>query len=162
MTSLSRTLSATTLAAALLAAFTGPASAHQHEGGHAPGMKYGERGPQAHDKRMAELKAQLQLTPAQEGAWNQFAEAMRPAGAMPRPDHEALMKLPTPERIDQMRALRQQHMAQMDQRAEATKAFYNALTPEQKKRFDDQTARMMARQGSKGHGGYHGYHGHHS
>ncbi len=170
MTSLSRTLSATTLAAALVAAFSGlawsqgatPASAapaHRHEADHAHGMKHGERGLQAHEKRLAELKTQLQLTPAQEGAWNQFAEAMRPAGAMQRPDHDALMKLPTPERIDQMRAMRQQHMAQMDRRAEATKAFYATLTPEQKKRFDDQTARMMARHGGMEHGGHHGHHG---
>jgi Spy/CpxP family protein refolding chaperone len=74
-----------------------------------------------------------------------------------------MMKLPTPERIDQMRALHQQHTAQMDQRGEAAKAFYATLSPEQKKRFDEQTARMMARRGGMG-GDYHdhGHHGHHS
>jgi Spy/CpxP family protein refolding chaperone len=51
----------------------------------------------------------------------------------------------------------------MDQRGEAAKAFYATLSPEQKKRFDEQTARMMARRGGMG-GDYHdhGHHGHHS
>lgn len=168
MTSLRHTLSASALAATLLAAFAAPAGAqapstgpsHRHEGAHSHGMKDGERGPQAHERRMTELKNQLQLTPAQEGAWTKFAEAMRPMAPSPRPNPEALMKLPTPERIDQMRAMHQQHIAQMDRRAEATKAFYETLTPEQKKRFDEQTARMMRRDGGMGPG-YHGQHPHH-
>jgi Spy/CpxP family protein refolding chaperone len=46
----------------------------------------------------------------------------------------------------------------MDRRAEATKAFYAQLTPEQKKTFDAETARMghghMHREGGEHpHGG---------
>lgn len=48
-----------------------------------------------------------------------------------------MAKLPTPERIDKMKALRSQHMSDMttamDKRGEATKALYAALTPEQQK-----------------------------
>lgn len=173
MTSLRTTLSATALAAALLAAFASTAwshdgqrhEGHRHEGHAGHGMKEGERGPRAHDRHMSELKTQLQLTPAQEGAWAQFQEAMRPSSTLQRPDYEALMKLPTPERLDQMRAMHQQHLTQMDQRAQATKAFYATLTAEQKKRFDEQTARMMAGHGGKHRSGpahHHGHHGHHS
>jgi Spy/CpxP family protein refolding chaperone len=178
MTSLRHLLSAIALATAALAgaalaqapsagpAPTGPGQA-QGERHHAHGAQDKERGAKGFERRMAELKSKLQLTPAQEGAWTTFAEAMRPNPAAKRPDHDAMMKLPTPERIDQMRALHQQHAAQMDQRGEATKTFYATLTPEQKKRFDDQTARMMARRGGMGgdhdhHNGSHGHRGHHS
>ena len=103
-------------------------------------------------KRQAELKQKLQIAPAQEGAWNNWITAMKPPARMPRPDRAEWEKLPTPERIDRMRALRVARMATMDQRAEATKSFYAALTPEQKKVFDAETARR----GHRGHGGRHG------
>jgi periplasmic protein CpxP/Spy len=93
-------------------------------------------------KRQAALKQKLQLTPAQDGAWNAWTAAMKP-GDFKRPDRGELEKLTTPERIDRMRAMRDQHLAQMDKRAEATKAFYASLTPEQKKTFDAATAHGM-------------------
>ena len=164
MTQFRSLLSATALATA---AFAGTALASGYAQGershdHAHSAKDSERGGKGFERRMTELKSKLQLTPAQEGAWTKFADAMRPATARPQPDHDAMMKLPTPERIDQMRALHQQQTAQMDQRGEAAKAFYATLTPEQKKRFDEQTARMMARRGGMGGDDYHGYRGHHS
>jgi periplasmic protein CpxP/Spy len=90
-------------------------------------------------KRQAALKQKLQITPAQEGAWNAWTTAMQP-GDFKRPERGEFEKLTTPERIDRMRALREQHIAQMDKRAEATKTFYATLTPEQKKTFDAATA----------------------
>lgn len=99
-------------------------------------------------KRTADLKAQLKLTPEQEPAWNTFVAAMKPdAQAMPQhPSREELDKLSTPERIDKMRALRdQQHkdmQAAMDKRDQATKTFYATLNAEQKKTFDAQHLRM--------------------
>jgi len=94
------------------------------------------------EKRQAALKAKLKLTPAQEGAWTTYTAAMKPPADMmaKRAEHEELAKLPTPERIDKMKALRSQHMtdmnAEMDKRGDATKAFYATLTPEQQKTFD--------------------------
>lgn len=105
------------------------------------------------DKRNAELKARLKLTPAQEGGWTTYTAAMKPAASMmvERPDRTELDKLPTPERIDKMKALRTQRMhdmsAAMDKHDEATKAFYATLTSEQKKVFD---ASAMRRQGPAG------------
>lgn len=94
-------------------------------------------------KHQAELKAKLKITPAQEGAWTTFTASMQPPAQSARltPEQRAeLDKLTTPERIDKMRALRTQRMADMtaamDKRGEATKAFYAALTPEQQKTFD--------------------------
>src|SRR5450830_1602702 len=94
------------------------------------------------DKHFATLKTQLKLTPAQEGAWTTYTAAMKPPVDLmaKRAEYAELVKLPTPERIDKMKALRTQHMADMnaamDQRGEASKAFYATLTPEQQKTFD--------------------------
>lgn len=123
-----------------------------------------------HKRQHEALKAKLQLTPAQESAWTNFTASMQPMAGQ-RPDRAARMaqmaeiaKLPTPERIERMRALRAQHMAemstQMDKRAEATKAFYAALTPEQQKVFDAETSRMMMAWGQSGYGGHGGGKGH--
>ena len=106
---------------------------------------------QMHAKHLADLKAKLKLTASQETAWNAFAEAMKPPTDMmnKRPDPAEMEKLTTPERIDKMRALHKEHMtemeANMDKRAEATKAFYAALSAEQKKTFDAEHAKMGMR-----------------
>ncbi len=137
-----------------------------HRGRHAHGHGDKHEGRRAHDpaamqqrfdRHMADLKQSLQLTPAQEPAWNQFTSAMRPpATASARPDRAAMTAMTTPQRLEQMQAMRQQHQAEMDKRAAAVRSFYAALTPEQQKRFDAQTARAMG--GHEGrHGGAHGH-----
>lgn len=98
-------------------------------------------------KRSAELKAKLKITAQQESAWNTFTTAMKPPAreTLPRLDRAELDKLTTPERIDKMRSLRNQQLAAMDQRDDATKAFYAALNPEQQKIFDSEYTRWGAR-----------------
>lgn len=121
-----------------------------------------ERMRERHIARMAVLKDRLKLTAAQEPAWNAFNQAMQPNPqhmAQRRQLHAEMDKLTTPERIDRMRAMHTQRDAEMNRRAEATKTFYAALTPEQKKAFDDASLRHMGR-GQGGHGGHgHGQHG---
>lgn len=108
-----------------------------------------------HAKRVAELKTKLKITAAQEGAWTTFTAAMKPPArdAHQRPDRAELDKLSTPERLDKMRVLRTQHLtdmqAQMDKRDEATKTFYAVLSPEQKKLFDAEHARMGNHRGGE-------------
>lgn len=119
------------------------------------------------DKRQAELKAKLKITPAQEGAWTTFAAAMKPpAGGMMGMRHDPkvkaeMEKLTTPERIDKMRAIRAERMAtmnaEMDKRGAATKAFYAVLSSEQKAVFDA----VAMRGGRHGMGGDHGGRGEH-
>lgn len=99
-------------------------------------------------KRQAELKAALKITAAQEAAWTTFTTAMVPP-ARPmaqRPTREDMAKLSTPERIDKMKAMRTEHHAvmslEMDKRADAVKAFYATLTPEQQKVFDEKSMRQ--------------------
>lgn len=105
-------------------------------------------------KRQAELKQKLRLTSAQESAWASFTNALKPSGARAKRDREALARMNTPDRIDHLRALRDARIAEMDRRAEATKAFYATLSPEQQKTFDAETVRF-AHRGGHGHG-----HGH--
>jgi Spy/CpxP family protein refolding chaperone len=94
------------------------------------------------DKRNANLKSQLKITESQEAAWATYVTAMKPPATMMAKSTEwaEIAKLPTPERIDKMKALRSQRMAEMgtamDKHGEATKALYAALTPEQQKVFD--------------------------
>ena len=140
-----------------------PASAGMHADGHGDHDGMGQRDPAKMQAMMAkhhaELKAKLKITPAQEGAWTTFTAAMQPPahrmGPRLTPEQRAEMdKLPTPERIDKMHALRTQRMADMtaamDKRSEATKAFYAVLSPEQKKIFDAGFM-MHGRHGGPGH-----------
>ena len=52
-----------------------------------------------------------------------------------------------------MRAMRSARAAEMDKRADATKTFYAALSPEQKKVFDAETARGHRGGGHRHHKG---------
>jgi hypothetical protein len=124
-----------------------PAGAQGHHQRHDPAQRQA-----FFAKRMADLKQKLQIQPNQEPAWTSFTNAMQPPARMQRPDPQALANMSTPDRIDQMRALRSQRTAEMDRRGEAAKAFYAQLTSEQKKTFDAETARLFT------HGGGHRHH----
>lgn len=109
------------------------------------------------DAHHAALKAQLKLTSAQEAAWADFlASHKAPAGMQGQAAALSDMtKLTTPERLDKMKELHAQHLAEMtvamDKRAESTKTLYAVLTPEQQKVFD-----AYAMQGRGSHRGMHG------
>lgn len=96
------------------------------------------------ERHHAMLKAQLKLTPEQEPAWKTFIEATRMPAALaaPRPDPAEMARLNTPQRLDRMKALHAQRMAEMtaamDRHADAVKAFYAVLTPQQQQVFDAQ------------------------
>lgn len=132
----------------------GQPGAHQHDGKRDPA-----RMKEFMAKRQAELKQKLAITPAQESAWTAWTAAMQPpAMHAARPNREEMAKLSTPERIEKMRAMRAQHQSQMDKRADATNTFYAALSADQKKVFDAETARFA---GGGRHGGGQGGHGGH-
>ena len=109
-----------------------------------------ERHAERHAERMADLKQRLQITRAQEGAWNQFVSAMQPPARQPEPgaDRHAFERLTTPERLDRMQAMHAKRQNRMAARNQAIKQFYSQLSAEQQKVFDQQTAR--------GHGPEHG------
>ena len=105
-------------------------------------------------QRMADLKAQLKITPAQEGAWTAYTAAMQPPAKGPRMDRAEFDKLTTPQRIDRMEQFAAERQAQMKQRGDAVKAFYAQLTPEQQKLYDDRA--MRGGKGKRGGPGHHG------
>lgn len=138
---------------------------------HHRGMEEGRWNPTKMEamvtRHLADLKTRLKITAEQEGAWSTFSAAMQPP-AHPdehaRLDRTGMDKLTTPERIDKMRALRAQRIADMqarqDKRDDATKALYAALNSDQKKILDAEHSKMAQRwdkrAGQRGsHGGEH-------
>jgi len=112
-----------------------------------------EQMKQRHAQRLSALKEKLKITPAQEGAWNTFADAQQlppapPAGA--RMNRDEFAKLTTPQRLDLMEKRRTERSAMFTKRADATRTFYAGLTPDQQKTFD---AESMRRFGPGDHGG---------
>jgi protein CpxP len=106
---------------------------------------------QRHQRRMDGLKRILQVTPQQEGAWNNWAAAMRPVPkAQQHHNREEFARMATPERLDRMRQMRAQRNAEQDRRADATKAFYAQLTGPQQKAFDEVSLKYLAKRGHRG------------
>lgn len=136
--------------------------AKPHQGDHHMGRQDPAKMQARMAKHQAALKAKLKITPAQEGAWTSFTTAMQPPARMmgERPmagQRAEFEKLTTPQRIDKMREMRTQRMAEMaaemDKRGEATKAFYAALSPEQQKTFDAEHRKMGEHRGRGHHDG---------
>jgi periplasmic protein CpxP/Spy len=107
--------------------------------------------------RMAELKAKLNLTATQQGAWNDYVAALQPPAnhmRMGRDErskmHEEMQAMTTPQRLDRMAAMKAERDAHMHRRGQATRNFYDALTPAQQKVFDANTL-MGAGHGKGGH-----------
>ena len=119
-----------------------------------------EHKAERHTQHLTDLKSKLNLQAAQETAWNTFTQSMQHPARMARPERATFEQMTTPERLDQMQAMKAQRDAHMQQRAEATKAFYATLSADQKQVFDQETARLM--KGSGMHAMKHqGGHGHH-
>jgi protein CpxP len=96
---------------------------------------------------LAALKVELKITPAQEKAWQTFADKSRKQA-------EARIALHAQHTSDKPAAGVPQGLASMEARTAAVTELYAALTPEQKAIADKQF--------SRGHGGFrHGGHGHH-
>lgn len=87
------------------------------------------------ESRLAWAKAELKITPAQEGVWNAYAEQAKL-------QHDAMRKLmitmhesgaaSLPERIELREQIWKQRQAQTETMAQKVKDLYAALTPEQK------------------------------
>jgi hypothetical protein len=104
-----------------------------------------------HSRQIADLKAALAITPAQEDAWAQFEAAMPPPPApLQRPEPGQWAKLTTPERIDRMDQLMADHQQHFQQVGDAAKALYAQLTPAQQKIFDDRAMRTWTMYGEQG------------
>jgi len=147
-------ISATLLTGLGAMAQTAPATETAGAGMRASGpmQKMHDMMAKRHVKHLEELKASLKLKPEQEAQWTTFAASMKPHN--PEQNHMADMaKLTTPERIDKMAAMKSQHDAEMQKHGDAAKTFYATLSDEQKKTFDQQTAKFMRRMSGEFHGG---------
>ncbi len=110
-----------------------------------------------HEARMSGLKEKLKLAPAQEAAWQTFAEVGKPgpqaAGADRQAMRESFEKMTAPQRMDVMLEKADLRRAHLAARAAAVKRLYAELTPEQQAVFDAEAMPLFGR----GHGdGHHG------
>ena len=99
-------------------------------------------------RETARLKAvhdALNIRPDQETAFQAFAASMRPDDRGPGPEgmehrSQDMAGMTTPERLDAMSRMMDEHMARMRERfqrhATAIKALYAVLSPEQKRTLD--------------------------
>jgi periplasmic protein CpxP/Spy len=108
---------------------------HASAGDH---LKFAERMQERMAKRQAELHGKLKLNASQETAWKAYVAKMTPSAHPTRPDRAEFDKLPAPQRMEKMLAMMKDGEARMADRVAATKAFYEVLTPEEKKTFDEE------------------------
>jgi len=87
-------------------------------------------------KRQQELHGKLALTSTQESAWGNYVANSKPNEMHKKEDWAEISKLTTPERLDRMLSKTKEREEQVEKRVQATKAFYNQLTPAQQKTFD--------------------------
>jgi len=102
-----------------------------------------QRMQQRHDERLAALKDKLKLESSQQSAWSSFVDAQKPPATPPqRMNRDDFAKLTTPQRLDLMQKRQAERQAEFSKRADATRSFYAALTPEQQKTFDGEAMRF--------------------
>jgi Spy/CpxP family protein refolding chaperone len=107
-------------------------------GGWGPqGGKHAAKMGERMKERQQKLHEALKLNPEQEKAWGKYQESHPFAAAGERPERAAMDKMTAPERAEKM--LEQSRLRQdaMSKHVSALKSFYDTLTPEQKKTFDE-------------------------
>lgn len=144
------------IAASLLLGFSGlalaqapvEAQAQARQTGHT--QKVHANMADRHARHLTDLKAKLKLDAAQEPAWAAFVQTLHaPMSQTARPDRALLASLTTPERFDLMQVRQAARDGEVLKRVAATRAFYAALEPAQKKTFDTETAQAMHGMGHK-------------
>lgn len=131
MSGLVLAVSAVFLSPMALAAPEGCAGMGGEGGKHA--AKMGER----MKERQQKLHEALKLNPEQEKAWSKYQESHPFASPGERPDRAVMDKMTAPERADKMLEQSRLHQEAMSKHVSALKTFYDTLTAEQKKTFDE-------------------------
>src|ERR1700726_5119517 len=121
-----------------------PAAAASPLAGHpVPGKNAEERV----ERRIKELHVQLQITPAEEPQWNEFAQVMREnARDMDQAFMQRAQQYPTMNAMQNMQSYQQMAEAHVQHLQKLVPAFdnlYNAM-PEQQKKLTDQVFRANA------------------
>ncbi len=105
-------------------------------------------------ERQAKLHDKLAITAAQESAWASYTAAIKPAVRTARGERGAWKTMTAPERMQKRIEMSKQRTAHMEARMAALNSLYSALTPEQRKVFDEAS---MQRGGHRGHGMHRGH-----
>ena len=101
------------------------------------------QGPAGPGQQQPDIASILHLRPDQQSAYAQYK-----ANSQPTPDqvdarraaYQGLASLPTPARLDRVATALRIAMAMFQRNADATRAFYSQLSPDQKRTFDQVTA----------------------
>jgi periplasmic protein CpxP/Spy len=117
-----------------------PSGAQAPSAGPATSAAPRQRGPRGVEQRINSLHSQLQITPAQQQVWDQFAQVMREnASAM----HQALQQradqfdtMTAADNMESYAKLSQLHAADMQKLSAAFQTVYNAMSSEQKQTAD--------------------------
>jgi hypothetical protein len=125
-----------------IAALAAPAAglglaAHAQPPNPPSGGQYGP--PPSPDSVARNLRQQLLLRPDQEVALQSFVHAIQPPPDMQRKmydQQQAARTMTTPQRMDMMVSNIDEMRQVILTRAQATKAFYGQLTPDQQRKFD--------------------------
>jgi len=123
---------------------TPPAAAASPMAGHpVPGKNVEERV----ERRIKELHGQLQITPAEEPQWNEFAQAMREnARDMDQAFVQRAQQFPTMNAVQNMQSyeqLSEEHAQRVQKLVPAFQKLYDAM-PDAQKRVADQVFRANA------------------
>ena len=121
-------------------------------GGPYYGRQHGPPSAESVDQNLADLRSRLAITPAQESAWEGFANAVRQqtrqmqtlTGNLRQPGATA------PERLTQVAEIMQQRAAGMSAVAQAMTRLYAVLTPEQRATVDEEFPAPPMRPGMGG------------
>lgn len=84
-------------------------------------------------RRLQDLRTVLHIRPAQEAALATFADVSRPPEDF---DKEIAASMTTSQRLDEMARMEAAHAAAAQRRADALRALYAALDPDQRQVFD--------------------------
>lgn len=125
-----------------------------------------------HMREEADAKARalhdiLNVRPDQEAAFQAMVASMPGPGGRPdmgpdmRHEHEEMASMTTPQRLDRMLAKMAEHQAEFQRHADAVRAFYAVLGPDQRRAFDALTGMIMEDHHGMGEGPMMGGHGPH-
>ena len=89
------------------------------------------------EEKMHQLHDRLKLNPQQEKSWLIFSEQVKNKDHHHGWDRKNIDTLSTPERLDLMLSQMKKRQEIMETHIKAVKTFYNQLTIEQKKSFDE-------------------------
>jgi protein CpxP len=115
---------------------------------------------EAHERQRAQdLRTILRLRPDQEAALSALLQSQGPPMPPPEGRDPPTEAMTTPQRLDAMARREAEHAQVRQRRTDALRAFYAALSPDQRQAFDA----LMRMQGGDEHGGRggHGFGGPH-